>query len=171
MTTAIRVRPVQVDDLPAMVALCAQHAAFERAGFEPDGAGRDALQARLRQRLFAAPPQLMAWVACIDDVVAGYASGSVEYSTWQGEPLFHLDCLYLCESARGRGLGRALVRTAAAAARALGCERMEWQTPLWNESAIAFYRALGAQGAEKMRFSLAMEAGLHCSGPHQECQE
>jgi hypothetical protein len=38
--------------------------------------------------------------------------------------------------------------------RTSGIAKVQWQTPDWNESAIQFYRALGAADAAKVRFAL-----------------
>ena len=46
---------------------------------------------------------------------------------------------------RGKGYGRALLVELAKIARERGCGRMEWAVLDWNESAIKFYRSLGAK--------------------------
>jgi hypothetical protein len=33
-----------------------------------------------------------------------------------------------------------------------GIRRLEWQTPVWNTSAIGLYERLGASGVNKVRF-------------------
>lgn len=149
------VRPVRRGDLAALVGLCAAHAAFERAAFADDG-----LAARLAEALFTSPPRLHAWLALVDGEAVGYASASVEFSTWRGHPLLHLDCLFLHEAARGQGLGRRLLAVVAAQARRLGCEAMEWQTPAWNRDGIGFYLALGATAMDKVRFRLALPEAM-----------
>lgn len=47
--------------------------------------------------------------------------------------------------ARGRGAGRALLVHLARLAKERGCGRLEWWVLDWNESAIRFYRSLGAR--------------------------
>ena len=39
-------------------------------------------------------------------------------------------------------------------AQMLGCEAMQWQTPVWNEGAIRFYDRLGATRLAKQRYTL-----------------
>jgi GNAT superfamily N-acetyltransferase len=46
---------------------------------------------------------------------------------------------------RGKGYGRALLMDLAKIARDRACGRMEWAVLNWNEPAIKFYRALGAE--------------------------
>lgn len=51
------------------------------------------------------------------------------------------------------GAGRPKARRAWAA-RKEGADRLEWQTPAWNERAIGFYRSRNAKGVPKMRFGI-----------------
>ena len=48
-------------------------------------------------------------------------------------------------ASRGRGIGRALLRHLGRIAIERGCGRMEWSVLDWNESAIGFYRSIGAR--------------------------
>lgn len=59
---------------------------------------------------------------------------------------------------RGRGIGRALMEVIARHARLWGIAQLEWQTPVWNTSAIAFYERLGGSGADKVRFTWNLHA-------------
>lgn len=146
----IAIRPARGADLEALVALCSEHARYERAKF--DGAG---LGERLERILFSAEPRLRVWVVEDEGRIRGYASVTEDVSTWSGRGYLHLDCLYLEETLRGRGVGRRLMGTVFAAARAAGLGEVQWQTPDWNTSAIRFYESCGAHGVPKMRFSAA----------------
>jgi L-amino acid N-acyltransferase YncA len=142
------IRRARRADLAAVVALVAEHAAFERAAAATEG-----LEERLAAAAFQAG-RLFIWVAERDGVLVGYASASREFATWQGAEHLHLDCLFLGEGARGLGLGAAFMQAVTAHARQEGLDRVEWQTPAWNEAAIAFYRRGGARDLAKARFSL-----------------
>lgn len=147
-----RVRPAAPADVPEIVRLCAEHARFERA--EHDGSG---LGERLSEALFGSNPRLMAWVVAGEGGrLFGYATATVEFSTWSGRSYLHLDCLYLDASLRGQGYGRKLMGAAMDAARRSGCREAQWQTPSWNAEAIGFYERLGARGAAKVRFTIAV---------------
>lgn len=135
-----------------LVELCAEHAAYEGAEYDPRGKAH-----RLSLALFSDPPRLHAWVAERGGQAVGYATASREYSTWDAAEYVHMDCLYLREDARGLGIGRDLVRAVAELARGFGCGRVEWQTPEWNGRAIAFYGRAGAAGKRKVRFALRTE--------------
>ena len=66
------------------------------------------------------------------------------YSTFVGLPGIYLEDLYVKPEARGKGVGRALLRYLARLAKEKGCGRIEWAVLHWNEPAIGFYKNLGA---------------------------
>jgi len=135
-------------DLEAIVRLCADHAEYEKAGFERDGKTE-----ALREVLFAGVPRLWCFVAEADGAIVSYASGTRDFSTWRGADYLHLDCLYVAPEFRGAGIGAEMMRVVSRHATALGCSTLEWQTPAWNTEAARFYRRLGAEGTEKLRFA------------------
>jgi GNAT superfamily N-acetyltransferase len=50
---------------------------------------------------------------------------------------------------RGSGAGKALLRHLARQALAEGCGRFEWSVLDWNQPAIEFYQAAGAQAQDE----------------------
>jgi len=149
MTAPVGLRAAAAADLPAIARLCRSHALYEQAA-PPDPGQAE----RLARLLFAASPRLRCLVAAAGEDVVGFASWSLECSTWRAAEYAHLDCLFVEDGFRGRGVGRALLERVASHAAELGATRLEWQTPAWNASAIRFYERLGATGAEKRRFHL-----------------
>ena len=99
----------------------------------------------IRAALFGPSPSAEAVIARLDDVPVGFALFFGRFSTWLGKPGLWLEDLYVDPAARGRGVGGALLRHLAALAVERGCGRLEWQVLDWNEPAIGFYRALGAE--------------------------
>ncbi|MER6154147.1 GNAT family N-acetyltransferase [Streptomyces sp. NPDC001868] len=152
MTGAPTVRHARPGDLPRIVELAAEHAAFERAAPPaPD------LAQRLTALLFDIPaPRLRCLVAeSPSGEVVGYATCAPELSTWQGREYLHMDCLFLRSGNRGSGLGVLLMDAVAAEARDLGLDEIQWQTPAWNDGAVRFYDRLGAHAQQKLRYSLS----------------
>lgn len=146
---AAAVRVATPQDAAVLSVLCAEHAAYEGIAFAPQDHA-------LHLGRALANMQLHAWLAIRGDEVLGYASVNLDFSTLAASPFVHLDCLYLCEAARGQGLGRALMAEVKAFAAAHHCRHLQWQTPPWNAHAIGFYENLGATALAKQRFSLAV---------------
>jgi len=136
-------------DIQGLVALCTEHAKFERAVYDPADKA-----ARLSDALFAAVPRLYAWVAVVDGNIVGYATAAAEYSTWSAAEYLHMDCLYVQSGHRGTGIGAALMAAVEQLARERGYAEVQWQTPSWNVDASRFYRRHGALDQEKLRFVL-----------------
>jgi GNAT superfamily N-acetyltransferase len=138
--------------VPELLELIAEHAAYEKAVSAPGGSA-----ANLSKLLFSDPARLHALVA---DTPArrlvGYATWSLEVSTWQATEYAHIDCLYLRERARGFGIGQQLIAAVADEARRAGAREVQWQTPDWNDGAIRFYERLGAHHSSKQRFTLLL---------------
>ncbi len=139
-------------DLEALVELCAEHAAFEEAKYEKTGK----LEA-LKTAIFSASPRLYVWVIEDAGQLVGFASLTLDYSTWDAAEFAHLDCLYLKTEYRAKGLGQALFSAALEFARQRGCINLQWQTPTWNKAAIGFYNRQGAGSKSKQRFVLPIE--------------
>ena len=146
---SVTIRAARPDDLDALVRLCADHAAYERAAYDPEGKAQ-----KLGALLFEPAPRLACVVAERDRQPVGFATWTAQVATWSADRYAYLDCLYLDEAARGAGTGRRLVARVASDARAAGCRRLEWQTPAFNVRAVRFYGRLGATRADKVRFFL-----------------
>jgi ribosomal protein S18 acetylase RimI-like enzyme len=74
---------------------------------------------------------------------AGVCQLRYRLSVWTGADDCWLEDLYVDESARGTGLGRALVEAAVERAAARGCRRIELDVNEQNTAALAFYESLG----------------------------
>ena len=64
-------------------------------------------------------------------------------SVWTGSDDCWLEDLFVSDSARGGGHGRALVEAAFESARARGCRRIELDVNEQNSEALRFYESLG----------------------------
>lgn len=77
------------------------------------------------------------------DPPSGVCQLRYRLSVWTGVDDCWLEDLYVRDSARGQGLGRALVDEACSRARARGCKRIELDVNDSNEAALALYEAAG----------------------------
>ena len=105
--------------------------------------------ARIRETLFGADPAASVILAFDGDTPMGFAVFYFTYSTFAGLPGLYLEDLFVKPEARGRGVGRQLLRYLARLAKEKGCWRIEWAVLHWNETAIGFYRKLGAVPMEE----------------------
>lgn len=148
-----RVRRVEPRDLPELVELCRLHAAYEGCPYREDGQAE-----RLAEALFGTPARLHGWVVETPDRanagLDGYMTATIDFATWSARPFLHLDCLYLRDTARRAGNGRALMERLQAFARERGLGEIQWQTPPDNALGIGFYERIGASARPKLRFFL-----------------
>jgi GNAT superfamily N-acetyltransferase len=107
--------------------------------------------------MFGDPPRLWCLVVDAGVAIVGYATYSLHFSTWRGADYLHIDCLYLHLSFRHLGIGTDMMNAIAEHARVLGCEVLQWQTPVWNAPAARFYDRLGATRLEKLRYSWSVQ--------------
>jgi ribosomal protein S18 acetylase RimI-like enzyme len=77
------------------------------------------------------------------DPPAGVLQLRFRHSVWTGTDDAHLEDLFVDESMRGSGLGRALVEAALERARRRGCARIELDANEANEPALRLYRSVG----------------------------
>jgi GNAT superfamily N-acetyltransferase len=137
----VTVRPATIDDVPRILELVHELAAYER---EPDAV--EATRADLVAALFppSATPTAFAHVAERDGEVVGMAIWFVSFSTWTGRNGIWLEDLFVRPEHRGSGLGRDLLAALAQVCVERGWRRLEWWVLDWNEPSIGFYRGLGA---------------------------
>jgi len=74
---------------------------------------------------------------------AGVAQLRFRFGVWRAGGDCLLEDLYVDESARGAGLGRALVEATLERARARGCRRVELDTNERNDAALSLYGSFG----------------------------
>lgn len=126
-------------DAPTVLRFIRELAEYER---EPDAVEVSA--ETLAAQMTEAPPPFECVLAEHEGRAVGFALFFSTYSTWRGRRGIHLEDLWVTPSARGQGVGRALLARLAAIAVERGCARLEWSVLDWNELAMRFYRGLGA---------------------------
>jgi GNAT superfamily N-acetyltransferase len=134
------IRPATADDVPAMMALIRELAAYERLAHEVM-----ATEESLADALFGQRPAAEALIAELDGRSVGYAIFFTSFSTFVGRSGIYLEDIYVQPPARGRGVGKQLLARVAQLAVERNCGRLEWAVLDWNEPSIKFYQALGAR--------------------------
>lgn len=144
-----KIRSCEETDLEALVNLCEAHAAYEKIDYDPNGK-----KEKLKEALFGNQQKLNVWIIEVDGKPEGFTSFTFDFSTWDAAPFLYMDCLYLSENCRSKGIGAEIMRRIRAVARENNCINIQWQTPEFNAKAIKFYVGLGSTGKQKMRFFL-----------------
>jgi GNAT superfamily N-acetyltransferase len=100
---------------------------------------------KLEETLFGARQYAETLIAEEGGEPVGFALFFHNYSTFLAQPGIYLEDLFVQESHRGKGVGRALLARLAALAVERRCGRLEWAVLDWNQDAIGFYERLGAR--------------------------
>jgi GNAT superfamily N-acetyltransferase len=137
MTQKIIVRSVIQEDFSAWKVLWDGYNAFY------DRAGETALPIEVTQmtwsRFFDAYEPVHALVAVGNGQLLGLAHFLFHRSTTQIRPSCYLQDLFTSETARGKGVGRALITAVYEHAKAAGSPRVYWQTHETNTNAMQLY--------------------------------
>jgi GNAT superfamily N-acetyltransferase len=139
MNDLIRIEPATEAQVPLILAFIRGLAEYEKLSDEVV-----ATEAMLADALFGPRRVAEVLIASVDGVEVGFALFFHNFSTFLGRAGIYLEDLFVRPEARGRGVGRALLERLAAIAVDRACGRLEWAVLDWNESAIGFYRRLGA---------------------------
>lgn len=142
----IRIVPAQVADIPVILRMIRALAEYEQLTHEVT-----ATEQGLRQSLFGPRPAGEVVLAYNGDVPIGFALFFHNFSTFLGKQGLYLEDLFVVPEWRGRGVGKQLFEYVASVADSRQCGRLEWTVLDWNESAIAFYRRMGAHVLDEWR--------------------
>jgi len=99
----------------------------------------------LEMALFGPRANAEAVIAEVDSTPVGFALFFHTFSTFLCRPGLWLEDLFVVPEHRRAGIGRLLLSHVAKVAVQRGCARMEWSALNWNEPALQFYAALGAE--------------------------
>jgi GNAT superfamily N-acetyltransferase len=140
------IRPAVRADIPQILAFIRALAEYER---EPDAVL--ATEDDLLRDGFGPNPFYFCLIAEQDGRPAGFAFYFFNYSTWLGRPGLYLEDLFVLPEFRGLGVGKKLLQRVAAIAIEKNCPRLQWEVLDWNQPAIDFYKAMGADFLDEWR--------------------
>lgn len=143
---AITIRAATAQDVGQILTFIRALAIYER---EPDAV--TATEEELLRHGFGETPYFACLIAEAEGVPAGFALYFFDYSTWLGKPGLYLEDLFVLPEFRKRGIGKALLQRLAAIALEKGCARLKWEVLDWNQPAIDFYTASGAEFLDTWR--------------------
>lgn len=136
----VSIRPATQTDIPLIAQFIRDLAEYEKLSHELRFD-----EAVLGDRLFGQRPYAEVIIGEIDGAPQGFALFFHNFSTFEGRPGIYLEDLFVRSTARGSGLGKALLAHLAKLAVERDCARLEWWVLDWNEPSIGFYQSLGAK--------------------------
>jgi GNAT superfamily N-acetyltransferase len=139
MSEATDIRAARPEDVGRLLELIRALAEYEKLAHLVVGTPQ-----QLHDELFGVRPVIEAVLAWDGGRAVGFALFFQNFSTFLTRRGLYLEDLFVEPAARGRGIGKALIRHGAKLAVQRGCGRYEWAVLDWNTPAIEFYRALGA---------------------------
>lgn len=135
----LKIRPATRDDVPVLLWLIRELAAYEKKRHKAVVTEDDLLRDG-----FGPQQKFRALIAEWDGEPAGYASVFYFYSTFEGRAALFLEDLFVLDKLRGKGIGKALLVEVAKLAIEEQCFGLRWEVLDWNLPAIEFYQKLGA---------------------------
>lgn len=137
---SVVIREAKRSDSSLILRFVKELASYEKAEHEVI-----ATEASIENSIFAEDSSTQALICEKDGSPIGFAVYFFNYSTWLGKHGLYLEDLYVTNTERGSGAGKALLKHLAKIAVEKGCGRFEWSVLDWNEPAIKFYNSLGAK--------------------------
>ena len=134
-----KIRLAELDDVSEIFILIKELADYERLLDEVV-----ATEELLEETLFGENSNVEVLLAYNGNKVLGFALYFKNFSTFLGRPGIYLEDLFVRKFARGKGIGKALLQRIAKYTLEIGGGRLEWSVLDWNESAISFYKKIGA---------------------------
>jgi len=139
----LNIRAAGLADVPVILTLIKELAVYEKLT-DHVVTNEDAI----RQTLFGKRAYAEALLAIWEGRPAGIVIFFHNYSTFLGKPGFYIEDLYVKESFRGLGIGKAILLECVRLSRERNCGRMEFLVLNWNP-ARKFYEKLGAYPLEE----------------------
>jgi GNAT superfamily N-acetyltransferase len=126
-------------DVPLILSFIKEIAAYEKLSHQVV-----ATEEVLHDSLFGPHPSAEVLLGYVDQTPVCYAIFFHNFSTFLGKRGLYLEDLYVKPAYRGKGYGQTMIQRLAALARERDCGRFEWSVLDWNETAIEFYKNMGA---------------------------
>jgi len=141
---AFILRSAEPQDIPGLFGLILALAEYEKLAHDvvstPD---------QLAAALFGPSPKVFCELAVCHGETVGMAIWFYTFSTFAGRHGIWLEDLYVLETFRGKGIGKALLKRLAQICVAQNLARLEWTVLDWNAPSIQFYKAMGAKLMEE----------------------
>lgn len=140
MNNEFKIKPATVHDVPLILSFIKELAEYEKLLHEVV-----ATETILKETLFGDKSHAEVIIGYLNEKPASFALYFHNFSTFLGRPGIYLEDLFVKPEARGKGIGQKMLAYLANEARSRKCSRLEWWVLDWNETAIGFYKRIGAK--------------------------
>lgn len=137
-------RAAEPADAHTVFALISELVAYDRMNH-----AFDAKEEMIREALFSDPPRIFCTLAEYNRYPVGFVLWYYTFSSFRGRHGIWIDDIYVRETHRGRGVGRALLGSLAHRCITENLGRLEWAVLSWNSPSIGFFEAAGARMMEE----------------------
>ena len=134
------IKPATTHDIPLILSFIKELADYEKLLHEVV-----ATEETLKETLFGDKSHAEVVIGCLDNKPVSFALFFHNFSTFLGRPGIYLEDLFVKPEARGKGIGQKMLGYLANLAKERKCGRLEWWVLDWNETAINFYKKIGAK--------------------------
>jgi GNAT superfamily N-acetyltransferase len=129
----LSIRPVELRDKERWLELWKGYLTFYKTEFSSDKTEMT------WKRLLDPDFNLYCLIADNDGQIKGMTTFNFQNSTWSENGQCLLEDLFVDETLRGQGIGRALINAVINQAKTRGCSRVYWNTDATNETARKLY--------------------------------
>lgn len=140
MNSKFEIKRAESADVPLILSFIKELAEYEKLLHEVV-----ATEAILQETLFGEHSHAEVIIGYLDHKPVSFALYFHNFSTFLGRPGIYLEDLYVKPEARGKGIGQKILGYLAQLAKKRKCGRLEWWVLDWNETAIGFYKRIGAK--------------------------
>ena len=144
MASELTVKQAEEKDIPLVISFIKKIAEYEKLSHEVV-----VTEESLRESLFGQKPSAEVIFGYLEKEPVAYAVYFYNFSTFIGKKGLYLEDLFVLPALRGKGIGKKMLLYLIQKAADEKCGRMEWAVLDWNESAINFYKSLGAKPMEE----------------------
>ncbi|WP_149330364.1 GNAT family N-acetyltransferase [Citrobacter braakii] len=139
-------------DVSHVSELTALFVEMESFYFGENSIGHDEMKAYLTEKVFSTYSGVTVIGARLDGKLAGFATFSLMFPAPHCSGQAYMKDLFTVEAARGKGVGRELVKFIAKFAFQHGCSRLDWTAETSNPKAGEFYLSIGASLVEEKQY-------------------
>ena len=144
MSNSLEIKVATVEHIPLILEFIKELAEYEKLLHQVV-----ATEKILKESLFGEKKYAEIIIAYVEKKPVGFALYFHNFSTFLGRPGIYLEDLFVKPEARGKGIGQKILAYLGHLAKQRNCGRLEWSVLDWNETAINFYKRVGAKAMDE----------------------